>query len=399
MILRDFLALNHVILICSDIISIMRKRLLIILSAFVLLTSGIAIFLWFNNKRPQLETKFVQNVGPNAKDKGQSNQESDQEINTKVSVKTPGRSELVDIPTHIYQTFNNCGPATLSMILAFNGKSISQKELGDAMRPYQIPSGDNDDKTIFTTEFVDWAKKYQVEALGRINGDISTLKIFTANGFPVVVKTWLHMNEDIGHFRIVRGFDENDEVIIQDDSYEGPNKKLPYYDFLSMWQPFNYAYIIVYTPDQKDLVEAIIGLELDESVAWQNSLARAQKEAELDAENVYPWFNISRAYYHFGDYQKSTEAFEKVETRLPRRMLWYEIEPVLAYQKLSKYDRVFQITEKVLNGGNRAYSEFYQIRGEVYLAQGKMEEARREFELAVRYNKNFTPAQEVLKSL
>jgi uncharacterized protein YvpB len=374
------------------------KKKLILFSAVLLLAAGAGTYFWTNSKRPALETKFVQNAQKEVID-SQKQEESQVFEASDVIVKDPGASALVPNPTHTYQTFNNCGPATLSMILSLNGKNISQKELGDAMRPYQIPGGDNDDKTIFTYEFVDWAKKYGLDAVGRVNGDIATLKKLTANGFPVVVKTWLHMNEDIGHFRIVRGFDDGDQVIIQDDSYEGPNRKIPYYDFLSMWQPFNYAYIIVYTPDQKDLVEAIIGEELDENLAWENSLVRARKEADLDTESVYPWFNISRAYFHLGDYQKSVEAFEKVEGRLPRRMLWYEIEPILAYQKLGNYDRVFQITDKVLNGGNRAYSELYQIRGEIYLAQGKKEEARREFELAVQYNKNFQPAHEALKLL
>ena len=359
---------------------------------------GAGAYSWLSSVRPPIETKFVQNVDQ-PKTNNQKQNESPGPKAGNVLVKEPGNSALVANPTHTYQTFNNCGPATLSMVLSLNGKSVSQKELGEAMRPYQIPSGDNDDKTIFTYEFVAWAKKYGVEATGRVNGDISTLKKFTANGFPVVVKTWLHMNEDIGHFRIVRGFDEGSQVIIQDDSYEGPNRKIPYYDFLSMWQPFNYAYIIVYTPDQKDLVEALLGDELDETLAWQNSLTRAQKEAELDTENVHPWYNQSMAYYHLGDYQKSIDVFEKVESRLPRRMLWYEIEPILSYQKLGKYDRVFQITDKVLNGGNRAYSELYQIRGEIYLAQGNKDAARKEFELAVQYNKNFQPAQESLKSL
>jgi tetratricopeptide (TPR) repeat protein len=377
----------------------MKKRLLLIISAIVLLSAGGGIYFWFNAKRPPLETKFVQNEGQSTNNKEQSQKDIPPDVQTEVSIKTPGSSALVTIPTHTYQTFNNCGPATLSMALAFNGVNVSQKELGDQMRPYQIASGDNDDKTIFTYEFVDWAEKYNVEAIGRINGDINTLKTFTANGIPVIVKTWLHMNEDIGHFRIVRGFDEANQVIIQDDSYEGPNRKIPYYDFLSMWQPFNYSYVIVYTPQQAGLVEAIIGAEMNENLAWENSLTRAQKEALLDTESPYPLFNQSRAYYHLGDYKASVEAYEKVENRLPRRMLWYEIEPIWAYQKLGNFDRVFQITDKILSGGNRAYSELYQIRGEIYLAQGNKDAARREFELAIQYNKNFQPAKDSISGL
>lgn len=371
---------------------------MILLITAILILLGLGIYHKKSTLRPPIETKFVQD----AKEQGIGNREYEDKGNNatgSVEVNSPSSSALVTLPTHTYQTFNNCGPATLSMILAFNGKNVSQKELGDQMRPYQIPSGDNDDKTIFTYEFVDWSKNYGVEAIGRINGDIELLKKFTANGILVVVKTWLHMNEDIGHFRIVRGFDETSQVIIQDDSYEGPNRKIPYFDFLSMWQPFNYAYIIVYKPYQKELVEAIIGAELDENIAWENSLTRAQKESQLDTESPYPFFNQSRAYYHLGDYELSVEAFEKVENKLPRRMLWYEIEPILAYQRLGNYERVFQITDKILNGGNRAFSELYQIRGEVYFDQGDKDAARGEFESAIQYNKNFIPAKESLSQL
>ena len=376
----------------------MTKKVFIIFGTVFLTALFLVVFWRLKFARPSVETKFIQVVREQEAVNEKLKENSNEGYNG-VQVKDAGSSASLSLPIHTYQTFNNCGPATLSMILAFSGVNVSQKELGEEMRPYQIPSGDNDDKTIFTQEFVDWAKKYGVESVGRVNGDIDLLKIFIANGIPVVVKTWLHMNEDIGHFRIVRGYDDERQIIIQDDSYEGKDKKIPYYDFLSMWQPFNYAYVIVYRLDQKELVEAIIGKELDVQVAWQNSLARALDEETLDSQNVYPVFNQSMAYYHLGDYNASIGAFERVEDRLPGRMLWYEIEPILAYQKQRNYDRVFQIIEEILTNGNRAFSELYQIRGEIYQKQDDKEKARGEFETALFYNRNFHKAKEALENL
>jgi len=376
----------------------MTKKVFIIFGTVFLTALFLVVFWRLKFARPSVETKFIQVVREQEAVNEKLKENSNEGYNG-VQVKDAGSSASLSLPIHTYQTFNNCGPATLSMILAFSGVNVSQKELGEEMRPYQIPSGDNDDKTIFTQEFVDWAKKYGVESVGRVNGDIDLLKIFIANGIPVVVKTWLHMNEDIGHFRIVRGYDDERQIIIQDDSYEGKDKKIPYYDFLSMWQPFNYAYVIVYRLDQKELVEAIIGKESDVQVAWQNSLARALDEETLDSQNVYPVFNQSMAYYHLGDYNASIGAFERVEDRLPGRMLWYEIEPILAYQKQRNYDRVFQIIEEILTNGNRAFSELYQIRGEIYQKQDDKEKARGEFETALFYNRNFHKAKEALENL
>jgi len=379
----------------------MSKKLIVSVVLFILFGVG-GFYLYQNRPRPALETKFApaDSAGITATSQ-QDKQEADQspESADKINLVESGDYALVENMQQVYQTFNNCGPATLSMILSFYGKNVSQKELGDVMRPYQNPQGYNDDKTIFTSEFVDWAKKYDLEAVGRVNGDIDLLKKFTANGIPVVVKTWLHPGEDIGHFRLVTGFDENKKAIIQSDSYEGPNRKFPYYDFLSMWQPFNYAYIIVYTPDLEDKVNAILGENQDETFVWQSALQRAEKEYNLDPQNPYPQFNLSTSYYHLGNYQQSVDAYERVENLLPRRMLWYQIEPILAYQKLGNDDRVFQIIDNILENGNKAFSELYQIKGEIYRSQGNLDKARQQFETALDYNKHYTPVRKALENL
>lgn len=363
----------------------MRRRILLVSTTLIGLAA--AIYFWINRPKPPLETKFVQQE----REQDTEYRVQEDSMSEDVVIKEAGVYALLGSTKHIYQTFNNCGPATLSMALSFYEINVSQKELGEKMRPYQNPEGDNDDKTIFPYEFSRWAKEYGLEALYRPNGDLDTIKRFTTNGFLVVTKTWLKVDDDIGHFRVVRGFDENKKVIIQDDSYHGPNKKIAYFDFLSMWQPFNYAYVVVYPKEKEELVNAILGKERDVEIAYLNSADRAKKEMGLTPENIYPWFNLSTAYYHAQEYKKSVEAFEEVENRLPKRMLWYQIEPIKSYFELGDYDRVFQITDRVLSGGNRAFSELYQIRGEIYLKKGDRQKAKEEFDKAIFYNRNFLP--------
>lgn len=370
------------------------SRVLIVLVSLSVLV-GMGMFWWPQRPRPPLESRFVQNINQDAKEAAAGQEEAAIEVD----LIEPGNDALLANPKHVYQTFNNCGPATLSMILSWYGVDVSQAELGRKMRPFQNPQGDNDDKTIFTAEFVSWAKKYGLEAIGRVNGDIELLKKFTANGIPVVVKTWLSPGEDIGHFRLVRGFDEGRGVIVQDDSYQGPNRKITDYDFLSLWQPFNYHYIIVYPPELKEKVAAIIGRELEESIAWQNARERAEKEQNLDSANPYPAFNIATAAYYLKDYEGSVRAFEAVENDLPRRMLWYQIEPILAYQKLGDEERVFELIARIMENGNKAFSELYLIRGEIYLGRGEKDKAKEQFELALYYNENFVKAKEALLGL
>ncbi|MBI4100297.1 C39 family peptidase [Candidatus Microgenomates bacterium] len=368
----------------------MKKRLVLTVA---LIIGGLSFWFFaptFKKSQPAVQTKFVL---------PEKSQDFIPRPDLKVSLKPSGDSALIPLKNHVYQTFNNCGPATLSMILAFYNINVSQQELGAKMRPFQNLGGDNDDKTIFTSEFVSWAQNYGLSAISRPGGTLDLLKQFTANGIPVVVKTWLKSGEDIGHFRIVKGFDEKEKVIIQDDSYQGPNKKFSYFDFLSIWQPFNYAYIIVYPKEKEEVVQTILGEDRDEKTAWEKTKVRAEKERELDPENIYPVFNLAASFYHLEKYAKSIQAFEEVESRLPRRMIWYQIEPILAYQKTGNFNRTLEIIEKILSNGNRAFAELYQIRGEIYLEQGKKDLARQEFEKAIFYNQNYQAPKKSLELL
>lgn len=301
--------------------------------------------------------------------------------------------------TFVSQTYNNCGPAALSMVFSHYGKAISQETLASTMRPYNNPNGGVDDKSVFPEEFVAEAKSYGYEALYRPNGTKEQVKALIANDIPVVIRTWLNPLEDIGHYRIIKGYDDEKQLFLQDDSYQGPNLTYTYDEVMSMWQPFSYAYILVYPQEKKAIVEQIIGEDNDEETAWRNASIRAKKEQKQDPQNPYPTMNLSLAYYHLGDFKNAIAAYESVREKLPSRMLWYQPEPLYAYQKIKQTDKVLNITEAIINGGNPAFSELYQLRGEIYLEKGDKTSAKNEFQTALYYNNKFATAQKALEQL
>lgn len=303
----------------------------------------------------------------------------------------PPAMKIIPQKIQVFQTFNNCGPAALSMALSYFGINQSQQKLGIDLRPYQNPAGDNDDKSVTLEELARKAEEYGLLTYHRPAGNIEQIKLFISYDMPVITRTWLKPGDDIGHYRVIRGFDDTAGQIIQDDSLQGSNLKYPYEDFLTLWQGFNYEYLVLVPKEKRKIAEAILGKSLNEKTAWEQALQTAQKELEQNPDNVFTIFNISVAYYHLGDYQKSAETFENIEGKLPFRMLWYQIEPILAYRKLKNYDRVFLLTDKILNNQNRAFSELYQIRGEIYRELGKQDLAQAEFNKAYFYNTNFKP--------
>lgn len=371
----------------------LKKKIFLISGTLVFLFLG-WLWLFGSSLRPQppLETKFVieKTPIPSAPPLAEA---------TAVPLAQPGNKVLLKGTKVVAQTFNNCGPANLSMILSYYGINKSQEELSQQIRPWQHPKGNNDDKTVFYDEFVEAVEKFGLNALVRPAGSLEILKMFTANGVPVVLKTRLKPNEDSAHYRIIRGFDENAKVLIIDDSYFGGNRRVPYFEFMETWQPFGYHYLPVYPAEKEPVVKAILGQSLEEKFAWNQALDRAGKESQLDPESIIPRFNLSVAYYHLGEYEKSVAEFERIESRLTKRALWYQIEPILAYRELKNYDRVFALSNQLFGNGNRAFSELYQLRGEIYLEKGNKEAARKEFELALKYHQGFRPAIDALSKL
>ncbi len=300
---------------------------------------------------------------------------------------------------HVFQSFNNCGPASLSMALSYFGIRKSQQELGQELRPYQVSTGINDDKSVTLSELSNKAKELGLMSYHRPNGDIELLKSFIANDLPVITTTRSTEKDDIGHYRVIKGYDETTKEIIQDDSLQGPNLRYSYESFLRLWKTFSYEYVVIFPKEKEGIVRQILGSDIDELSAWEDAAKFAESELLKNPNDVTAGFNLSVAYYHAKEYEKSVEEFEKVEKRLSMRALWYQIEPILSYYELGNYKRVLEITDAVLSNQNAAFSELYIVRGDVYRKQGDVTKARAEFEKAVKYNKYLLSAQRSLDSL
>lgn len=315
----------------------------------------------------------------------------------KIKLQTPPVTKILPGGIHVFQSFNNCGPAALSMALSYYGIQETQAVLGQSLRPYQVAGGDNDDKSVTLEELAEKSKEYGFVPYHRPNGNIDLIKLFITYDIPIIARTWLKPNEDIGHYRVIKGYDQNQ--IIQDDSLQGKNLYYSYDDFNIIWKKFNFEYLVLVPVEKKEIAEAILAEDFDPKKSWEKAVENAKTQLQENPEDIYTRFNLSVAYYNIGDYQKSVEEFEKVESRLPFRTLWYQIEPIKAYFELENYDRVFEITNRVLSYHNRSFSELYLIRGEIYLKQGQKDLAKSEFEKAYFYNKNLKSAQEALEKI
>lgn len=309
------------------------------------------------------------------------------------------KTKILSTTYHTFQTFNNCAPAGLSIALSYYGIYKSQEVLAADLRPYNNPRGINDDKSTTPDELGAKAQEYGLTPYFRANGNINLLKRLVASGFPVLMRTLLEADKDFAHYRVVKGYDDTTEEIVQDDSYQGKNIRYSYDEFLKLWKPFGYEYLVLVPENKIAVVEAILGEEVNAKVSWQNAIRTAQGELAQNSGDTLARFNLSVALYYAGRYEEATKEFEKVEYVLPRLMTWYQIEPIRAYAALGNAGRVFELSDRILNDKNPAFSELYILRGQMYVAEGNLAAAKAEFEKAVLYNKNLEAAKEALASV
>jgi hypothetical protein len=301
---------------------------------------------------------------------------------------------LLEPMTHVWQTWNNCGPATVAMCLSCFGRTETQAEVAAVLRP------DPEDKNINPQEMAAFVRNLGLGAVVRTNGRADVLKSLLSNGIPVIVEQW-HVPEGdpgMGHYRLVRGYDEADGVFIAHDSLTGPNERLNYAAFDEGWRVFNRTYVVVYPLEKQRVVEALVGADTDDATMYSHAVERAQEEVRT-SDDVFAWFNLGSSYVGLGEYAAAADAYQHaLEIGLPRRMLWYQFGPFIAYDALGEYQKVLDLSAGVL-AHTPNIEELHYYRGHACLGLGDVDNARAEFELAVQYNPYYAEAVQALADL
>jgi tetratricopeptide (TPR) repeat protein len=297
--------------------------------------------------------------------------------------------------THQWQTWNNCGPSTITMNLSYYDRSETQVDSAQFLKPNQ------EDKNVNPDELAAYARLLGFKAVTRVGGDLDLLKQLLSNGFPVIVEFWLDPEDNggLGHYRLFTGYDEADSYFVAEDSLNGSGIQVPMVEFDAFWQVFNRTYVVVYPPDQTALVHAIIGQNMVNQVMFENALTAAQREAQNNPDNAYAWFNIGTNYARLGQLELAASAFDQARRLgLPYRMLWYQFDIFEIYLAVGRYQDVIDLSTATLKATG-GLEEPYYYRGLALQATDQTEAAAADFQAALDYNPNFTPAAEALAVL
>ena len=308
----------------------------------------------------------------------------------------PGAMALTGF-THQYQTWNNCGPATLTTALTYYGRPERQAEAAAFLKP------DPDDRNVSPDEMAAYVRRLEYGVTVRVGGTLDQLKQLVANDFPVIVEKGFEPDADkgwMGHYLLLTGYDDAQSVFMTQDSYLGPDRPASYAEVDKYWRQFNRLFIVPYPPEKAGQLESLIGPE-DLSAIYEQTLATAQAEAAADPADAFAWFNVGTNLTALGRHVEATAAFDQARLAgLPWRMLWYQFGPYEAYYQVGRYEDVITLARATLDvTDNLEESHYWLGLAQLAAERGTADDARREFELALVLNPNFAPAREALAKL
>ncbi len=218
----------------------------------------------------------------------------------------PARADVGPM-RHLWQTLNNCGPASVVMALSTFGIDADQEEARLALRGPDVRRG------MGPGGVGPWVDAlYGLRSVSRMNGTLELIKRFVANGFAPMVTQWMQdpSVSRIAHWRTVRGYDDDLGVFYVNDPMLGANVALPYAWFNDNWQPFSYRWMIIYRPTDESHLQQLVGPDWAESTMRDGFFARAKADA-LKQDTSAAWLTYGEAAYQDGWFGEAVAAFEK----------------------------------------------------------------------------------------
>lgn len=309
---------------------------------------------------------------------------------------------------HEYQTWNNCGPATLGIALSFWGWEGDQQPIAAFTKP------NSRDKNVMPYELVEYVEEEtEFEIRSRVGGDIELLKRFLASGLPVMIEKGFEgpkLEGWMGHYVLVTGYSDAEERFTVQDSFYGPDQGMSYTDLESYWRAFNFAFLVVYPADRKHDVESLLGPLVDEKYSYRSAAETASNEIYLltGRDQFFAWFNRGTNLMRLQDYAGASQAYDQAfqlypslpEKGRPWRMMWYQTGPYWAYYYAGRYQDVINLATQTLGAMSQpVLEESYYWRALARFASGDSKGAIKDLRSSLEYHPGFEPSITRLQQL
>lgn len=289
-----------------------------------------------------------------------------------------------------FQTWCNCGPVNLTMVLSYYGWTHDQQTAAAALKPTVA------DKNVSPGELAAYVTEQTdlptLRALWRYGGDLDRIKAFIAAGMPVIVESGFQPPEHewMGHYITVVAYDDAVQTIWTYDSYNGigrgSGEEISYAEFDAWWRHFNRVMVIVYPQEREPEVVRLLGPLASPGSAALVALERAQEEIAANPADVWAHFNAGTSAATAVDYTTAVREFDTAfRLGLPFRMLWYQFGPYEAYYNAGRYYDVLRLADET-EAITAEVEETNVWRGLALAALGHPAAALDQLDTALRFN-------------
>lgn len=326
----------------------------------------------------------------------------------------PGQVKLEGITFQSQRgMWNYCAPANLSMALSYWGYEDYILNIGNWLKPY------SKDKNVMPYEMQAFTEEVAgLKAVVRVGGDLSVLKKFIANGFPVLIEKSEVLHGEygpgstgwMGHYMVFNGYDDARSVLIGQDSLSGPDAEFSYDDLERDWRGFNYIYLVVYPAEKEQQVFDLLGDQQDETANYEYAALKAANEVLglSGRDQFFAYFNRGTNLVALQDYATAAQMYDEAfaiypdipEDDRPYRALWYQTGPYYAYYHTGRYWDVITLATTTLDAMSEPMlEESYYWRARAELALGDTVGAEKDLRLALKYHEDFAPAVQMLAEM
>ncbi len=203
----------------------------------------------------------------------------------------PEKGYLIQtVPFEKWLGRNYCGPACLVMVLNYwdETRSFSQQKIADEIY-------DSESQASYNSDLVMYPRTKGFESYS-FQGNLRILKDVIGRDIPVIVLTKAVKQLAKGHYRVVIGFDDDEDQIIFHDPYFGGRNAMTSEDFMKVWE---------------------LGKGLNQS-RWMMAVVPDQSAFPFPALQNDPLtpINLATAYYRRSEFKKSKEQWEKARESL-----------------------------------------------------------------------------------
>ena len=283
----------------------------------------------------------------------------------------PASASVASVPyVDQHYGFNNCAPANLTMALQFWGWPGKREDVSVYVKPF------DKDKNVMPYELADYVNtQTNFKAVERYGGTPDLLKSLVAAGYPVIVERGVHLLDLsgkvswMGHYQVVYGYNDAAQKYQVKDSFEqnGANFQVNYDEMLSGWRSFNYAFLVVYPPDQEAAVSSLLGPYWDESAADKIAYETASNEIYTTEgqDQFFAWFNRGSSLVRLQDFGGAAKAYDEAfalyatlpANDRPWRAVWYMTGPYFAYYYSGRYYDVISLADQTISAASEPYIE------------------------------------------